>query len=63
MQVAIKAHAAFALKASESLIPANLVLWGHLEGADWANLAIILDCVHNSRQAIQLCKKRKYRTN
>ena len=59
MQIAIKAHASIGLKASKSLIPAHLVLWRHLEGADWANLAIVLDRMHDSRQSIQLYKKQQ----
>lgn len=34
-------------KATESFIPADLVLRGHLKGINWADLAVIFDCVND----------------
>ena len=53
MQVAVKAHTVGDREASESLIPAHLVLWGHLEGANWANLTVVLDSMDDSSQTIK----------
>ena len=54
VQVATKAHTCLAGKAIESLIAANLMLWGHFESANWADLAIVLNGVNGGRQTIKL---------
>ena len=55
VQVVIKFHAGLAGEATECFIAAHLVLRGHFEGADRADLAIILNRVHHCRQTVQFC--------
>ena len=55
VQVVIKFHAGLAGEATECFIAAHLVLRGHFEGADGADLAIILNRVYHCRQTVQFC--------
>ena len=53
VQVVFKLHARFAGQSAECFIAAYLVLGGHFEGADGADLAIILNSVYHCRQTVQ----------
>jgi len=53
MEIVLEAHAFGAVEATESFVSANLMLGGHLEGANRADLAIVLDGVDDSGETIQ----------
>ena len=54
MKIILEAQSIVACEAAEGLISPDLMLGGHLEGADRADLAVVLDSCDNCRQAIQL---------
>ena len=54
MKIILEAQSIVACEAAEGLVSPDLMLWGHLEGADRADLAVVLDSCDNCRQAIQL---------
>lgn len=54
VKVAAEAHTVIACKAIECLIAANLVLGGHFESANWADLAVVLNGVDGGGETIEL---------
>ena len=53
VQVVFKLHAGFAGQSAECFIAAHLVLGSHFEGADRADLAVILNSMYHCRQTVQ----------
>ena len=53
MKIIFEAESIGTFEAAESLISPDLMLWGHLEGANRADLAVILNGCNNCSQAIQ----------
>lgn len=53
MHIRVKTASFLAGKSLKSFVTANLMLWSHLEGANWCNMAVILNSINNSGKSIQ----------
>ena len=56
MKIIVKAKSIGVCEAAEGFISPDLMLWSHLEGANRANLAVILNGSNNCCQTIQFSK-------
>jgi len=57
VEIVVQAHAGLAIQPTEGFVAPHLVFGCHFEGADRADLAVIFDCVDNSRQTVKFCKQ------
>ena len=48
VEVVVELRGIFTSQSPEGLIPSDLVVWCHFEGANWADLAVVLDGADNS---------------
>jgi hypothetical protein len=56
VEVALKLTSLGSLKATESLIAADLMSRGHLESAHRCDAAVVLYCVYNEGKSVKLCE-------
>ena len=57
MKIIVKAKSIGAFEAAEGFVSPDLMLWGHLEGTNRADLAVILNSCNNCCQTIQFSQR------
>lgn len=57
VKIVLKAHTILATESSEGFVSTNLMLRGHFESTDWADLAVIFDGMDNGGEAVELSQR------